>query len=221
MDSTVQNRIPQSIYARKIKRVLDVVVTIPALISLFPLFFLVAFLIKIEDWGPIFYWQKRLGKEGKHIDILKFRSMTHRLSRKPGEAGELAGSHDEITKIGIWIRRLKIDELPQLLSVIKGDLSIVGPRPCLPEQINEFDENGYKRLLVRPGCSGLAQVYGNIHLPWKERWKYDAYYVEHLSFWLDVKILLRTVYLIVVDEKMLMTPFESFISCNKSHVGRI
>lgn len=217
----MQNQFPTLLYAQSLKRILDVIVTIPALMSLAPLFLIVAVLIKLEDRGPVFYGQKRLGRNGKQIDILKFRSMTHRLSRKPGEAGELVGSHEEITTIGAWIRRLKIDELPQLLSVIKGDMSIIGPRPCLPEQINEFDDNGHKRLLVRPGCSGLAQVYGNIHLPWKERWKYDAYYVEHLSFWLDVKILLRTVYLLVVDEKKLMTPFESFISSKKSHVGRI
>ena len=217
----MQNYFPKSIYARVLKRILDVVVTVPALLTLAPLFFIVAVLIKVDDWGPVFYGQRRLGRDGKLIDILKFRSMTHRLSRIPGEAGELAGSHDEITKIGKWIRRLKIDELPQLLNVVKGDMSLIGPRPCLPEHIMDFDGNGHKRLLVRPGCSGLAQVYGNIHLPWKERWKYDAYYVEHMSFLLDLKILLRTMYLIVVDEKKLMVPFETFISSNKSNAERI
>ncbi len=205
----------QILYALILKRLIDVVVSVTALMTLAPLFLVVAVLIKVEDGGPVLYGQRRLGKNGEEIDILKFRSMTHRLSRKPGEAGELVGSDDEITKIGKWIRRLKIDELPQLLSVVKGDMSIIGPRPCLPEQIREFDENGRKRLLVRPGCSGLAQVYGNIHLPWKERWKYDAYYVEHMSFLFDVKILIRTVYLIIVDEKKLVVPFETFISNNK------
>lgn len=217
----MQTRLQKSLYISMLKRIIDVAVTLPTLLVLTPLFFIVTVLIKVEDRGPVFYCQKRLGKNGKLIDILKFRSMTHRLSRKPGEAGELVGAHEEITKIGAWIRRLKIDELPQLISVVKGDMSIIGPRPCLPELVHEFDRNGHIRLLVRPGCSGLAQVYGNIHLSWKERWKYDAYYVEHVSFWLDVKIMIRTVYLIVVDEKKLIVPFETFISNNATHAGRI
>jgi lipopolysaccharide/colanic/teichoic acid biosynthesis glycosyltransferase len=220
MNSELHGQVHKSFYERILKRILDVILTVPALIALAPLFLVVAVLIKLEDSGSVFYGQKRVGRNGKTIDILKFRSMSYRLTRIPGEAGELVGANDEITNIGRWIRRLKIDELPQLFSVVTGDMSIIGPRPCLPENVSEFDVNGHKRLLVRPGCSGLAQVYGNIYLPWKERWKYDAYYVDHISLLLDMKILLRTVYLIIVDEKKLVVPYETFISNIKSKTGR-
>ena len=207
-------------YNNYIKRPLDFILSGIALMLIMPLFVPVALLIKIANNGPIFFSQYRLGRSGKIIKILKFRSMTHRPNRIPGEAGELIRGNPEITAIGKIIRRFKIDELPQLLSVVRGELSLIGPRPCLPEMINELDDDGVKRLKVRPGCSGLAQVNGNIHLPWQERWKYDAYYVDHVSFILDLKIILKTLKLIFLGEEHFYDPFDTFIS-KEHHRGSI
>lgn len=114
---------------------------------------------------------------------------------------QVYGNNSEITTVGKLLRRLKIDELPQLINVLKGDMSFIGPRPCLPELRNEFDENGWERLKVRPGLSGLAQINGNIYLSWEERWKYDAEYVSKQSFILDIKIILKTFLIVIFGEK--------------------
>jgi lipopolysaccharide/colanic/teichoic acid biosynthesis glycosyltransferase len=199
-------------YNSYFKRHIDIFISGVALIILMPILILVAVLIKFEDNGPIFYEQYRLGKLGRIIRIHKFRSMTNKPSRIPGESGELFCENAEITSIGKWIRRIKIDELPQLINVFKGEMSLVGPRPCLPELASEFNENGRKRLNVQPGCTGLAQVFGNIHLSWAERWKYDAYYVDNVSFNLDMKIVMKTLWLIVCGEERLTSPFDIFIA---------
>ena len=109
-------------------------------------------------------------------------------------------SNRYLTPIGRVIRKLSLDEIPQLLSVLKGDMSIVGPRPCLPNLIESFNEDGRSRLLVRPGLTGLAQINGNIHLTWEERWKYDREYVENMSLILDIKIILNTVAIVFLGE---------------------
>lgn len=201
-----------TLYQSHLKRFIDLLLSGVALCLVSPLLLLVACLIKLDDQGPVFYGQERLGLGGQIIQIYKFRSMTHRPQRKPGEAGELFGQNSEITSIGRFIRRLKIDELPQLICVFTGQMSLIGPRPCLPELASEFNESGRKRLSVRPGCSGLAQVNGNIHLSWPERWKYDAYYVDHVSFSLDVKIALKTLWLILKGEERFVVPFDVFIA---------
>lgn len=114
---------------------------------------------------------------------------------------EILADHPDVTPVGRLLRRFKVDELPQLFNVIRGDMSLVGPRPCLPETVSEFDCNGEARLAVRPGLTGLAQVNGNVHLSWPERWKYDRYYVENLSIQLDCKILFKTLLVIVFGEQ--------------------
>lgn len=199
-----------TLYENFFKRVLDCLVALIAIVMLIPVFVIVATLIRLNDGGTVIYSQDRLGKNGKTFRIFKFRSMTDRMTRNPGEAGELTTNHPEITAVGRWIRRTKIDELPQLFSVLLGAMSLIGPRPCLPEQIREFDGNGFKRLRVRPGCSGLAQVYGNIHLSWPERWRYDAYYADNVSFYMDVKILYRTLLLLIRGEHLMVVPFDDF-----------
>jgi undecaprenyl phosphate N,N'-diacetylbacillosamine 1-phosphate transferase len=112
-----------------------------------------------------------------------------------------------VTTVGVVLRRLKIDELPQILNILKGDMSIVGPRPCLPALENDFNEDGEIRLKVRPGLTGLAQTNGNIYLTWEERWKYDRNYVEKCNFVLDLKIVLKTVLIVFIgEEKFLKNP---------------
>lgn len=180
------------------KRLFDLLISGVAIVLLSPLFLLSVFIIKLTSKGPVFYFQERLGKGGKTFQVYKFRTMTN-TSRKLDV--QVDSSNNEVTLYGKFARRLKIDELPQLFNVLNGDMSIVGPRPCLPSLESEFNEDGKKRLQVRPGLTGVAQVNGNIYLSWEERWKYDRYYVENQSFMLDLKIIARTVVVVVLGEK--------------------
>lgn len=177
---------------------MDVFFSMAAILMLSLFLIVVAILIKMDSKGPVFYKQERLGKDEKIFTLLKFRSMTNK--KRTTHRQILKGDH-EVTKIGNFIRRLKIDELPQLFNVFKGEMSFIGPRPCLPSLREKFDKNGMFRTRVVPGLSGLAQINGNIHLSWPERWVYDRYYVENLSLGLDLKILLKTFLIVVLGEQ--------------------
>ena len=181
-----------------IKRTFDIIFSLLVLIILFPILLIVVFLVKIESKGPVFFKQKRLGYKGSVFNLLKFRSMIFK-PRNPNI--QTLGGESDITFFGHIIRRLKIDEIPQLINVLMGDMSIVGPRPCLPELQKDFNEDGKKRLIVRPGLTGLAQIKGNIHISWEERWGFDRQYVEERSFYLDVKIIFLTVFIVIFGEK--------------------
>jgi lipopolysaccharide/colanic/teichoic acid biosynthesis glycosyltransferase len=184
---------------------IDIIVAFAALIALSPLILLSLIIVKLDSKGPIFFYQDRLGLNGKIFRVLKIRTMTD-LKRIPNK--EILHGDAEVTTVGAFLRRFKIDELPQLINVLKGDMSIVGPRPGLPSQKDEFDCNGIKRLLVRPGLTGLAQINGNIYLTWPERWKYDRNYVDNVSFLLDAKIILKTVRILLQGEqKFLKRPY--------------
>ena len=148
-------------------------------------------------FDAVFFLQKSAGKNGRAFYLYKFRTMTDR-PRKVDE--EIFKDNKEVTRVGHVLRRYKIDELPQILNIIKGDMSIVGPRPCMVDQIKDLNEDGKKRLLVKPGLTGLAQINGNIYLSWEERWKYDRYYVENLDFLLDLSILIKTVLIVLLGE---------------------
>jgi undecaprenyl phosphate N,N'-diacetylbacillosamine 1-phosphate transferase len=180
------------------KRVLDLLIAIPLALLTFPIIGLAALAIKIETGGPVLFVQVRIGKHGVPFSLKKLRSMVEVCSSTQAEvwAGDA-----RVTRVGAVLRRLKIDELPQLWNVLRGEMSIVGPRPCLPELLEKFDENGWKRLEVNPGLTGLAQVSGNIYLSWPERWRLDAKYVRTMSLALDIAILLKTLSLIVLGEK--------------------
>jgi lipopolysaccharide/colanic/teichoic acid biosynthesis glycosyltransferase len=122
---------------------------------------------------------------------------------------EIFGKTDEVTAVGFWLRRFKLDELPQLWNIVNGDMSLVGPRPALPAQLAEYTPLARCRLQVRPGLTGLSQVHGNIHLSWPERWIYDAEYVSHVSFTLDAWIVLRTIAVVLLGEgRFLRQPSE-------------
>jgi lipopolysaccharide/colanic/teichoic acid biosynthesis glycosyltransferase len=180
------------------KRTFDLILVLPALIALSPFLLLAILLIWLDSPGPIFFTQKRIGHKGRIFKLYKFRTMTHR-DRDMSE--QVFGRAKGVTRIGYWLRRGKVDELPQLINILKGDMSVVGPRPALPENIHEFNDDGCMRLEVRPGLTGLAQINGNIHLTWPERWKYDAMYVKQLSLILDIKIILCTVVVVIVGEE--------------------
>jgi undecaprenyl phosphate N,N'-diacetylbacillosamine 1-phosphate transferase len=181
-----------------LKRFIDIVIGFFTLCFFCPLFFIVVFLLKLETQGPIFYSQTRLGKNGHTFNLLKFRSMTN---DKRDESIQITTTNSQVTKVGKVIRRLKIDELPQLINVLLGDMSIVGPRPCLPDLQDSFNDDGKVRLLVRPGLTGIAQISGNIYLSWEERWEYDRQYVENQSLLLDIKIIFKTFLIVFLGEK--------------------
>ncbi|NRP95490.1 Undecaprenyl phosphate N,N'-diacetylbacillosamine 1-phosphate transferase [Marinobacterium sp. xm-g-59] len=181
-----------------IKRLMDIFASVLLLLLLMPMFIVVALLIKLGSKGPLLFTQERLGFNGNVFKLYKFRSMT---DAKRDALEQVHQNTAEITWIGNIIRRLKIDELPQLLNVLVGDMSLVGPRPCMEATKLDFNEDGHKRLLVRPGLTGLAQVNGNIFLDWPERWALDREYVENVSLMLDIKIILRTVLIVVLGEQ--------------------
>jgi len=181
------------------KRTADVVTAAMLLLVLSPLLLLASLAIKLTSRGPLLFTQDRVGRGGRRFRVLKFRTM--RGGRRPDPAELVPLDHPEITPVGRVLRRTKIDELPQLLNVLVGDMSIVGPRPTLSEQVEQYDDFERRRLEVRPGCTGLAQVNGNTALPWPERIKWDVFYVNRYSPWLDAWILLKTVAVIVAGER--------------------
>ncbi|WP_228414346.1 sugar transferase [Chryseobacterium sp. CH21] len=176
-------------YKAFIKRLLDVFIALSIIIFLFPIFLIVYILVRIDSPGKFFFFQERLGYQGKVFKIYKIRTM---YDKERVADREILKGDAEVTRIGYYLRRFKIDELPQIINVFNGDMSLVGPRPCLPRQLTEFNEDGKKRIQVVPGLTGLAQINGNIHLSWEERWKYDREYVENQSFLLDIKIIFKT-----------------------------
>ena len=184
-----------------IKRAIDVVASGLGLIFLAPLLVPVALLVK-KDGGPIFFLQERVGYRGTPFHMIKFRSMVTNaeelkkelMDRNEGN-GVLFKMADDprITKIGKFIRKYSIDELPQLWNVFIGDMSLVGPRPPLPSEVEQYEEDAYRRLLVKPGITGLWQVSGRSNLSWEESIRLDLYYVENWSVMRDIVILFRTV----------------------------
>lgn len=186
------------IYAKYGKRFLDLGVGFVILGLTSPLLLVSAILIPIETKGGIFFIQHRVGKDLEVFRIFKFRTMTKE-NRKVGNK-PLIGKAAGVTKVGYILRRLKIDELPQLISVISGRMSLVGPRPSVPEQLKQMSEREKERYSVKPGLTGLAQVSGNIHLTWKERYQKDLEYVENISLLNDLRILTRTFFLLFHGE---------------------
>jgi len=174
-----------------VNRLADVAVAGLGLVVTSPLVALAAFAIKLEDRGPVLYRQTRVGKDGRDFEVLKLRSMVvgaeHRGAGYAVDAGDA-----RITRVGRLVRRTSIDELPQLWNVVRGDMSVIGPRPTLRYQVERYDERQRHRLDVRPGLTGWAQVHGRASLAWSERIELDLWYVEHRSPRVDLAILART-----------------------------
>ena len=178
-----------------LKVILDKVFSIIILIILFSLFLIVGILIKLDSKGPVFFVQERVGKGGKIFQAYKLRTMVDN-AEKIGLGYEIAKNDSRITRIGKHLR-WGIDELPQLINVFKGDMSLVGPRPALPYQIKKYSEKERRRLEVKPGITGWALVNGRNILSWPERIKLDIWYIDHWSIWLDLKILLKTIWVVI------------------------
>ncbi len=185
-------------YSRFGKRCLDLAVAVPAILGLAPFFLVVGALVRLDSPGPALFVQPRLGRDGKVFSAFKFRTMT---TTPRAVQRQVLPEDPDLTRIGRWLRRFKVDEFPQVLNVLRGDMSLVGPRPALPEQVHSYDERSRRRLAVRPGLTGLAQVNGNVYLTWPQRWHFDLLYVEHLSFRLDLQILARTLAVIRAGEE--------------------
>lgn len=185
-----------------VKRIFDLIASLCGLIILSPLFLVIALLIKCEDHGPVFYKQKRVGKDQRAFDMFKFRSMhvdaDKRLTELK-EQNEVDGpmfkmkNDPRITKIGHFIRKTSIDELPQLFNVVRGDMSLVGPRPPLPSEVAEYTAYDMQRLLVVPGCSGLWQATVRNSVGFHEMVQLDLEYIQKSSIWFDIKILFMTI----------------------------
>jgi len=174
-----------------VKRALDVAGAALVLALAGPLLALAALAVKLEDGGPAFYRQRRVGLNGAEFELLKLRTMVVGAERQG--AGYAVNEGDpRITRAGRVLRRLSVDELPQLWNVLRGEMSLVGPRPTLAYQVERYTPRQRRRLEVKPGITGWAQVNGRAARPWDERIELDVWYVEHRSLWLDLKILART-----------------------------
>lgn len=189
-----------------LKRLLDLLGSGIGLIIISPILLITIILLEVFMPGPVFFRQQRVGKNGKTFDILKFRSM--KVDKEAEENHDFTKDEERKTPFGNLIRRLKIDELPQLINVFRGDMSLVGPRPTVKEQTDLYNEYQRQRLYMRPGMTGLAQVNGNISLSWAERIDYDVEYIRNFTFWLDIKILFKTVAVVIFGEDKFKNPKE-------------
>ncbi len=176
-------------YRSYFKRPIDFVASVALLIVLSPFIFITTLLIIWQNRGKAFFTQERPGRNEKPFKIIKFKTMTDQRNKQ----GELLPDKDRLTEVGKWVRKLSLDELPQLINVLKGEMSIIGPRPLLFKYVPLYSPEQRKRHLVRPGITGLAQVNGRNSITWSEKFRHDVYYVNKLSFGLDIKILILTI----------------------------
>lgn len=196
----LQNR-ASLIYFLYTKRIIDFIVALIALIFFAPLLLTISIFLFFPNNGKIFYIQSRPGKNGKIFRIIKFKTMNDRTDSE----GNLLPDADRLTPVGKFVRKTSLDEIPQLINVLKGDMSLVGPRPLLPEYLPLYNKEQARRHEVRPGITGWAQVNGRNAISWKQKFEYDVWYVDHLSFWLDLKILLLTIKKVFVREGISQT----------------
>ena len=172
-------------------RAADVAIAGSALVLASPLLAVAALAVKLEDGGPVLYRQTRVGRDGADFELLKLRTMVVGAERM-GAGLSVNRGDTRITRVGRVLRKLSLDELPQLWNVVRGEMSVIGPRPTLRYQVDQYDEHQRHRLDVRPGITGWAQVNGRAELPWADRIELDVWYVEHRSPGLDLRILART-----------------------------
>ncbi|MFP0980173.1 sugar transferase [Acinetobacter baumannii] len=178
------------------KRLIDIVISLIALIILSPIFILIAYKVSKNLGSPIFFLQERPGKNGKIFKMIKFRSMKDGVDKD----GNILPDEERITPFGQKLRSTTLDEMPQLINVLKGDMSIVGPRPQLTDFMQHYTPRQMRRHEVRPGMTGLAQVSGRNNLSWEEKFELDVEYVENHNIWLDFKIMVKTVLVMLKKE---------------------
>ena len=183
-------------YKTYIKRFLDFIIALIGLFLIFPLFILVIVGLFFANQGQPFFFQLRPGKNGQLFKIIKFKTMND----KRDENGNLLSDEYRLTKIGAFVRKTSLDEIPQLLNVLKGNMSLIGPRPLLPEYLPLYNESQRRRHEVKPGITGWAQVNGRNAISWTQKFEYDVWYVDNLSFLLDFKILFLTTKKVFISE---------------------
>lgn len=183
-------------YIRLIKPSLDLLSALIALVLFSPFFILVLILLLFNNNGKPFFFQERPGKKGEIFKVIKFKTMTD----KKDSNGNLLPDAKRLTPVGKFVRKTSLDELPQLLNVLKGDMSLVGPRPLLPEYLPLYNETQKKRHDVKPGITGWAQVNGRNAITWKKKFELDVWYVENISIILDLKIILKTIGKVIKSE---------------------
>lgn len=200
-----------------IKRIFDIVISFIGLIVLFPIILLVALLIRINLGSPVIFKQERPGYKQKSFFVYKFRTMNN----KKDEIGNLLPDSERLTSFGKIIRKLSLDELPQLINVLKGDMSLVGPRPLLVRYLPYYKERELIRFNVKPGITGLAQINGRNTVSWDERFKYDIYYVENYNLFLDIKILFLTFLKVFKSDGVISAPNTLMKSLDHEREGTI
>ncbi len=183
------------------KRVIDFILVLSVLLLIWSVLFLVIIWLHFANKGAgVFFTQDRTGKNSKIFKVIKFKTMTDERDAE----GNLLPDADRLTKVGKIVRSLSIDELPQLINVLKGDMALVGPRPLLPKYLPLYSKEQFRRHEVRPGITGWAQVNGRNNISWTKKFELDVWYVDHCSFWLDVKIILLTVKKVLFREDINM-----------------
>ncbi len=209
--SVYADRIPRvSVPYSSWKRVLDIIGSVVLILLLSPVLLAIAIVIKLTSKGPVIYKQTRVGRFGKEFSFLKFRSMYEdadkRLQELLDKGNEKEGpifkmkNDPRVTKPGKFLRKYSLDELPQLFNVLIGDMSLVGPRPPLPREVEQYDDKAFLRLSVPPGITCLWQICGRSDTTFEEWMALDEFYVEHMSFWLDLKILMKTPFAVLRSE---------------------
>lgn len=177
------------IYCRYIKRGLDILCALAAMIVFCWLYGIIAILARVKLGSPVIFKQLRPGKDEKIFCLYKFRTMTD----KRDDRGKLLPDEQRLTKFGKWLRSTSLDELPEAWNILKGDMSVVGPRPLLVEYLERYDDRQRHRQDVRPGLSGYAQIHGRNAISWEKRFELDVWYTENVSLWLDIRIVMKTV----------------------------
>ena len=195
---------------KAIKRVFDIIFSLIGLVLLSPIFLIISVIIKLDSKGPVFFVHSRIGEKGKPIGIYKFRTMVNNaedLIKKftPEQKEEFERSYKlendpRITKIGNFLRKTSLDELPQILNILKGELSIIGPRPIIQAELEKYEENKEKLLSVKPGLTGYWAANGRSDTSYEERMQMELYYVDNMSFKLDVKIFFKTIFAVIKKE---------------------
>lgn len=189
-------------YKHFFKRFFDFWIALIALICISPIMLIVIIWLYFANKGAgVFFTQERPGKDEKIFKVIKFKSMT---DEKDAE-GNLLPEAQRLTKIGAFIRKFSIDELPQLINVLKGDMAFIGPRPLLPKYLPLYNEEQHRRHEVRPGMSGWAQVHGRNNITWTEKFKLDVWYVDHVSLWVDIKVIFLTIKNVLSSKDIILT----------------
>ena len=183
-----------------LKRTLDLLLGIPMLVALALPFLLIAALIKLDSRGPAFFRQERVGRNGRRLRPFKFRTLVVN-AESIGLGVNVSTDDARITRVGRLLRNWGLDELPQLINVLKGEMSLVGPRPTLPYQVEQYQEWQRRRLLVKPGITGWALVHGRNLLTWQERIQDDVWDGDHGSLWIDIRVLFRTLWIVLVTHE--------------------